>query len=365
MNFIFSMLPTAIVLGILIVIHEFGHFIACRIFKVKVEKFSIGFGPEIFHWQGKETRYVLSLFPLGGFVKPAGESISEVDAKEGIKPGDYLAAPLHARIWIVCAGVIMNYVLAFVLFIFLFMMGRPVPGTTIGGFVKGYPAETSGFMKKDKIVEVNGKKVQTFFDLTRELDALPDGPIQFTVERSGEFLTVELPLKAQEVKDPFGKAVQVKRIGITPYPASTIFERFSLPVSIQKAAQSVVSLAVNTHKALFYVLTGRMSVKSMSGPIGIISMTGDAARMGLPYVIQLMATLSISLAVINLLPIPALDGGHFLFLLLEGFRRKSVSLEVQEKATQVGFALLLALMVFVIYNDVVNLDVLARIKHLF
>ncbi|MSR77288.1 MAG: RIP metalloprotease RseP [Candidatus Omnitrophica bacterium] len=365
MSFFYSIFPTMIVLGVLIVIHEFGHFLACRLFKVRVEKFSIGFGPEILHWQGKETRYTISLFPLGGFVKPAGESISEVDSKEGLKPGDYLAASLGARIFIVSAGVIMNYILAFFLFSFLFMMGRPVPGTVIGGFVKGYPAETSGLMKKDKIVEVNGKKVQTFFDLTRALDASPQDAAKLTIERSGELLPIEINLKSEEVKDPFGTSIRVKRLGISPYPASAIFERYSLQVSLKHAAQTVIQLAVNTYRALFLVATGKMSFKSMSGPIGIISMTGDAARMGLPYVLQLMATLSVSLAVINLLPIPALDGGHLMFLLVEAFRRKTVSLEVQDKATQVGFALLLALMVFIIYNDVVNLDVIARIKHLF
>ena len=120
-----------------------------------------------------------------------------------------------------------------------------------------------------------------------------------------------------------------------------------------------------THKAIFYLIMGKLSIKTMSGPIGIISMTGDAARLGLPYVLQLAATLSISLAVINLLPIPALDGGHLLFLLIEGIRKKRVSLELQEKVTQVGFMLLLALMGFIIYNDLVNMDVFDKVKQLF
>src|SRR5687768_17402687 len=115
MHFLMSIIPAALVLGVLIIIHEFGHFIACRLTGVKVEKFSIGFGPEVLHWQGKETRYSISLLPLGGFVKPAGESISEVENAEP-KPGDYLAAPLLSRIFIVVAGVIMNYLLAFVIF---------------------------------------------------------------------------------------------------------------------------------------------------------------------------------------------------------------------------------------------------------
>ena len=153
MSFLTSLGPTIIVLGVLIVIHEFGHFLACRMSGVKVEKFSIGFGPEIFHWQGKETRYAVSLFPLGGFVKPAGETFGELGAS-GAKKGDYLAAPLLSRIFIVVAGVLMNYFLAYALFVFMFVVGKPVPGTTVGEFVADFPAISSGMQIGDKILSV-------------------------------------------------------------------------------------------------------------------------------------------------------------------------------------------------------------------
>lgn len=364
MSFLISLLPTLVVLGLLILIHEFGHFLACRLTKVKVEKFSIGFGPEIFHWQGKETRYVVSLLPLGGFVKPAGESVSELE-NQGPQPGDYLAAPLWARMMIVVAGVAMNYFLAFVLFAIVFMAGRPVPGTTLGGFVDGYPAIESGLQVGDRIVSVDGHEVSTWNELTTSLEASPGTELSLMVERDGALQAYTVSPKVETVKDVFGQTHILKRLGITPNPEASVFERYGVGTAILRAGETVVHLTVLTHKAIYYLIMGKMSVKTLAGPIGIVALTGSAAQLGLPYVLQLAATLSVSLAVINLLPIPALDGGHLLFLIIEAIRRKRVSLEVQERATQVGFLLLMALMVFVIYNDLVNLDVYNKVMNLF
>jgi len=365
MSFLMSIVPALIVLGLLITIHEFGHFIACRLTGVKVDKFSIGFGPEIVHFQGPETRYAISVFPLGGFVKPAGESIGEVEDQGGPKPGDYLAAPLLSRIFIVCAGVLMNYFLAFVLFAAVFMMGRPVPGTTIGQFVEGYPAEASGLQKSDRIIQVEDKEVRTWTDLTETLSQTSLNNLKLLVVRNDRQLWVEIQPKVESVKNIFGEEVEVRRIGIMPHPEAQEFEKYGFVGALGRAWDTSVQLTVMTHKAIFYLITGRLSMKTMAGPIGIISMTGTAAQLGLPYVMQLAAMLSISLAVINLLPIPALDGGHLFFLLIEAVRRKSVSLQFQEKATQVGFMLLLTLMVFIIYNDLVNLEAFEKFKSLF
>ncbi len=370
MNFLMSVGPTLIVLGVLITIHEFGHFLACRLTRVKVEKFSIGFGPEILHWQGNETRYAISLFPLGGFVKPAGESYSELPNGEEPKPGEYLAAPLLSRIFIVCAGVLMNYFLAFVLFAGIYMMGRPVPGTTIGTFVSGYPAESSGLAKGDKVLKIGDKTVKTWSDMTSAIETSGAGPLVLEVERknlAGLASTFSLSVtpKVEEAPDVFGKKMSVRKLGITPSPEAAIFERYGFKESIVHAANTTVYMTVMTHKAIFFMATGRMSLKAVSGPVGIVSMAGDAARMGVTYVLQLMATLSISLAVINLLPVPALDGGHLLFLLIEAVRRKRVSLVFQERVTQAGFAVLLVLMAFLVFNDLNNLNVFARIRGLF
>lgn len=361
MTFLTDLIPTLLVLGILILIHEWGHFIACRLSKVQVEKFSIGFGPEIFHFQGKETKYVVSLFPLGGFVKPAGESASELGT-EGPKPHDYLAASVWKRIFIVIAGVAMNYLLAFLIFSGIFMMGRPIPQAVIGGFVEGYPAFASGLAKGDHVLAVGGTQVGTWQELTDALSRLTTEEAELLVLRGSQTQTVRVPLRIETVPDVFGKSHRLARLGIKPDPEVYRIEKLSFGVAVKEAFLTELELAAMTYKALYYLATGHLSLKTLSGPLGIMSMTGTAVKMGLIYILHLTAVLSVSLAVINLLPIPALDGGHLAFLIIEAVLRRQVSIKFQERATQVGFAFLMILMAFVLYNDLVNLQVIDRVK---
>ena len=364
-----SLLPALVVFGILIIVHEFGHFIACRLSKVRVEKFSIGFGPELFHWQSEETRFSISLFPLGGFVSPAGEEASKV-GPEGPKPGDFLAASVLSRIFIVVSGVAMNYILAFLVFWAVFMIGRPIPGAVVGGFVKGYPAEASRLKVNDKILKVNGQAVTNWKDILERFDKTPGNAIELNVERprenaKPELLTLQIKPKVENARDLFGKTVQMKRVGITPDPKVFMLERYAVFPALKNAWDVEVSYTVLTHKALFYLVTGQVSPKNLMGPLGIIQMSGQAAQAGIAALLQLLAVLSVSLAVINLLPFPALDGGHLVFLLIELVTRRRISPVWQERITNGGFILLMALMVFVLYNDAVNLSILDKLKNLF
>lgn len=369
MSSIVSLLPALIVFGVLIIVHEFGHFFACRLSKVKVEKFSIGFGPELFHWQAGETRFSISLFPLGGFVSPAGEEASKV-GPEGPKPGDFLAAPVLSRIFIVVSGVVMNYVLAFVVFWAVFMIGRPMPGTVVGGFVKGYPAEASSLKAGDKVLKVDDHDVANWKEILDRFDQASGAMITLNVQRlrtdgQTELLTVRIRPRAEDTKDLFGKNVRIRRVGITPDPNAYVSERYAAFPALRKAWELEVFHTVLTHKALFYLITGQLSPKGLMGPLGIIQLSGQAAKAGIATLLQLLAILSVSLAVINLLPFPALDGGHLIFLLIELVTRKRISPVWQERITTGGFFLLMALMVFVLYNDVVNLSILDKLKHLF
>lgn len=364
MNFLYDLIPTLIVLGILILIHEFGHFIACRLSRVKVEKFSIGFGPEIFHYQGPETRYAVSLLPFGGYVKPSGESVSDLGS-EGPKPYDYLAASVPKRMFIVVAGVLMNYLLSFFLFILIFLLGRPVPLAQIGGLVEGYPAEKSGILKGDRVFKVQGIEVQTWEELTQNLNRMTGGKVELQVMRQNKMETINIPVRIETVQDIFGEPHQLPRIGILPDREAVRTEKLAPVPAVKEAFLTETHITVMTYKAIFYLITGRLSAKTISGPIGIMAMTGMAAKRGLVSLFNLMAVLSISLAVINLLPVPALDGGHLLFLLIEAIQGRRVSLQFQERATQVGFALLMALMAFVLYNDFVNLEIFERFKTAF
>lgn len=364
-----SWIPGLILFGVLIAIHEFGHFLACRLSKVKVEKFSIGFGPELFKIQGKETLYTISLLPLGGFVKPAGEQISEVAGGKP-QPGDYLAAPVSSRIFIVCAGVMMNYFLAFVLLLAFFAMPHTVPATVIGEIQKDSPAAEAGLLKGDRILSVDGKEVRIFSDVKEAIVSTTATMIDFKVERSGAFDTVtqvdvRLTPNVVERKDVFGKKTTERMAGFIPDATVTVSEQYNFIEAIQKAAIFEWNYTVLSHKAIFYLITGQMSPKNLAGPVGIVKMSGEAAKQGASAIIFLAAILSTGLAVFNLLPFPALDGGHLVFLLIEAVTKKPVSLKIQERAATAGFILLMGLMVIVFYNDLVNLSVFEKIKGLF
>ncbi|HOE68874.1 MAG TPA: RIP metalloprotease RseP [Candidatus Omnitrophota bacterium] len=364
LSVVWNILPALVVFGILIIVHEWGHFIACRMCGVKVEKFSIGFGPELFGWNSKETRFVVSLLPLGGFIKPSGEEASAVGA-EGPKPGDFLAATAWSRIIIVTAGVTMNFALAFVLFSAVFMTGRPMPGTVIGGFIKGYPGESSGLAVKDRIVRVNGTVTGNWKDVLAALDSATGPVIEIAVVRTaGQELSVGVIPKVEATRDIFGKPVTLRRIGITPDPEIVVTEKYGVLESIAMGWETVVSQTVLTYKAIYYICARRLSPKNLMGPLGIVQVSGQAARAGIPALVQLMAILSVSLAAINLLPIPALDGGHLVFLLIEALFRRPIPVKVQEKVTNAGFYALMGLMVLVFYNDIVNLQVVDKIRNL-
>ncbi len=363
-----SWLPGLILFGVLIAIHEFGHFLACRLSKVKVEKFSIGFGPELFKIQGKETLYTVSLLPLGGFVKPAGEQISEVAGGKP-QPGDYLAAPVSSRIFIVCAGVMMNYFLAFVLLFAFFAMPHTVPANVIGEIKADSPAATAGLLKGDRILSVDGKEVKVFSEIKESIVSSSSAALRFNVERKTAAGTVErhdIQIAPQVIErhDLFGKPVSERMAGFVPDSTVTVTEQFSLQDAFKKAGIFEWNYTVLSHKAIFYLITGQMSPKNLSGPVGIVKMSGDAAKQGIASLLFLAAILSTGLAVFNLLPFPALDGGHLVFLIWEAIFKKPVSLKVQERAATAGFILLMGLMVIVFYNDLVNLSVFAKIKSL-
>ncbi len=363
LNFLMQLIPTAIILGFLIFIHEFGHYLACLWSGVRVEKFSIGFGPEIIKWTRQETVYAISLIPFGGFVKPAGESFAELEGRAPAA-GDFLAAPKVKRLIILAAGVLMNYVVAFVLFVFVFWTGHPVLKAKIGGFVSGFPAEASDLKVGDEVISINGKLVKDWQEMTMSIFENKKSDLTLGVRRENHDLQVVIKPKTSEGTNVFGEKKQISRIGVMPANEYG-FEKYNLAESIQNSFLTTANLAVMTYKSLWYLVTGRMSVKTLSGPIGIMVMTGNAARAGISALLQLTAVISISLAVINLLPIPALDGGHIFFLLIGAIFRRDVSAKVQDRVTQVGFTLLMALMVFVVYNDLVNLGFFNKIKAIF
>lgn len=338
-------------LSVLIIVHEWGHFATARRLGVRVERFSIGFGPRLWRWKPGETEYAVSLFPLGGYVKLAGES---PEARTGAS-WEYGSRPVWQRAGIVAAGPVVNYVTGLALFIMIFWAGFPRLAPTVGGLVEGYPAAAAGVRAGDRIAAVNGRPVDSWEAVTTQIRQATSGaPIQLAIRRDGaeQMIAVSPQITA-------GVAV----IGMTPAEEIQII-RYALPRAIVEGAQRAWWLTVMTYQALWQLATGALPIKeSLTGPVGIFYLTSSAAALGWRYVAQLMAVLSVSLAIFNLLPIPVLDGGHLLFLGIERLRRRPVSLKVQAVMTQAGMYLLLGVLLLVTYNDLVKFQLLQRVTH--
>ncbi len=357
-----SLVTFLIVLSILVLVHEFGHFITAKRLGVKVEKFSWGFGPKLFSVKKGDTEYIISAIPLGGYVKMAGDEPGE---KISGQKSEFLSRSVSERFQIIFAGPLLNYILAFIIFSVIFMFGSPTVTTEIGALMKGYPAEEYGLIAGDKILAIDGKPVKYWEEMT-ELIRRHEGPmIKVSIKRGGSDLEKEIRPVVRKTKDIFGKETSVTLIGIGP---SQKIEnvRYGLLQSIHMGFSKLITLTLVTYKALWSVLIGQLSVKeSMTGPIGIFVVTGQAARLGLIYIIHLMGVLSASLAIFNLLPLPILDGGHIIFLALEKIRRKPLSMRAQEAIANVGVALLILLTVFIFYNDIIKFGVIEKIVKIF
>lgn len=362
-GFLLSLLPTLIVLGTLIFIHELGHFLACKQTGVSVEKFSIGFGPELFHFKYKETRISLSLIPFGGFVKPKGESTEAVGDKEP-EPDDYLGKGIGAKAYIVAAGAFMNFVLAFVLFIFIFVIGRPVLKPVVGELVENYPAKAAGILPGDEILSIDGNTVKDWNELTFAIITNKNDSLQLEVNRDGRISFINIVPKQEEVETGKKTKQKIKRIGIKPANDFSI-EKLGFFPAVIESAKAVSGFTLLTYRILWGLITGEISFRNIAGPVGIMAITGETAKQGVISLLQLMAVISVNLAVINLLPIPALDGGHLLFLGVEAVRRKPINQKVQERITQTGFILLMCLMVFIVFNDVQNFGIVSKVKGMF
>jgi RIP metalloprotease RseP len=357
-----SLIYFLIVLSVLVLVHEFGHFIAAKRLGIRVEKFSFGFGPKLFSVTRGDTEYIISAIPLGGYIKMSGDEPGE--SLTG-KSFEFLSRSVWERFQVIFAGPLLNYVLAFLIFSIIFMFGNPTLTTEVGSLLKDYPAEKSGLAVGDKVVKADGKDVKYWEDLTAITSKHFDGPIKLTIEKNGKISDIEIQPIVKEVKDIFGKSTKIALLGIAPSQKIESV-RYGFFESFSKGFRKVVDLTAITYKALWSIFTGRLSVKeSMTGPIGIFIIAGKAAQMGLIYLFHLMAMLSASLAIFNLLPLPVLDGGHIFFLFIEKLRGKPLSVKTQENIANVGVGLLILLTVFIFYNDMLKFGIFDNLRKLF
>lgn len=341
-------------LGILIFIHEFGHFVAAKLFGVKVERFSLGFGPRLLGKEVGDTDYRISAFPLGGYVKMLGES-SDEEIPEELHPVSFSHQPLRRRMSIVAAGPSSNLLLAVLLYVFIFaFFGLTETSTDIGSVTPDSPAAAAGLKSNDKVLAVDGVPVKVWSDLSQLIQESGSKKVQLKLQRGDEVFTVELTPEIRETRNILGEKISRPLIGIVA-SNNIIVEKVNPFQAAYHAVAHTYGMIKLTFVVLGKLIVGAISPKTLAGPIGIAQMSGEVAKAGPLAFLYFLALLSINLGILNLLPIPILDGGHLLFFSIEAIMGKPLSIRKREVAQHVGLFLLIALMVFVFYNDIYRL----------
>lgn len=359
---ILTILSFLLVIGPLIFIHELGHYFAGRWFGVKAETFSIGFGREIAGWTDRRgTRWKVGLLPLGGYVKfagdmsPASQPSSEWLSMPAEKRAEtFQGKPLWQRFIIVAAGPFTNFLFAIIVYMGVFAhYGEPSTRPVVADVQAGSPAEAAGIRAGDLITAVNGNHIGSFEELQSYVMIRPGTPMEVEVERNGAAVELQAVSAAAVVSDQFGNEAKVGRLGVAggEQRAFKPIPFYELPVAAVRATADTVHSMIVT---LGQVVSGKRSVQEMGGPLKIAEYSGQQASLGWFNLIMFMTLISINLGFINLLPIPLLDGGHLLFYAIEAVRRKPVSQQAQEWAYRAGLTALLALMVFVTFNDLAS-----------
>jgi len=349
-----SLFAFLIVLGILIFFHEFGHFLIARLFRVGVEKFSLGFGPRLLGKKVGITDYRLSLVPLGGYVKMVGEEPDE-DLDPHLIPLSFTHKHVLKRILIVFAGPFFNILLAVLIFwVISFVSGVMILKSSIGSVKENSPAQIAGFKKGDLVTAVDGVAVDTWESMAERITHSGGKPLEITVERPEGSLVLRAIPELITSKNLLGENIKRYVIGI-----GTAGETYSRKLGFFQAAEESLRQTYGIVELMVMILTklitGDISIDTVGGPIMIAQMAGDQAKAGVSSLFQFIAVISVNLAVINLLPIPVLDGGHLLFFVIEAIIGRPVNVKVREISQQVGMVILIMLMILVFYNDITRL----------
>jgi len=360
-------IPFLFVLSLVVFFHELGHFLIARWCGVRILVFSIGFGPEIIGFNDRYgTRWKISAIPLGGFVKffgddnaasaPDGARLASMDASE--RAQSFVFQPVLKRAAIVVAGPLANFILAIVIFAAVFMLyGKPTASARVDSVQPDSAAAAAGFKPGDLVVAIDGHVIDNFAEMQRVVSASAGDTLDITVDRGGVRQVLKATPALKEVKDNFGN---VQRIGILGISRSMAPEDLKLhpvapPQAIWMSVQETWSVVDRTLSYLGGVIAGREAANQLGGPIRIAQMAGQVASFGFVPLIQLTAVLSVSIGLLNLFPIPLLDGGHLLFYLIEALRGRPLSERAQEVGFRIGLAIVLMLMIFATFNDIVHL----------
>jgi regulator of sigma E protease len=357
--------PFLAVLTAIVFVHEMGHYLVARWNGVAIQTFSIGFGRELIGWDDKHgTRWRISAIPLGGYVRFVGDanaaSVPDADAVALADPD--LAPKLFAnknvwqRIAVVAAGPIANVILTFViLYALLLGYGRYTIPPVVGEVIAGSVAEQAGLAPGDVIVSVDGYAVRGFEDFQRLVATSPARAVTIELDRAGSAETIVLVPEVAEVEDRFGNMQKIGRIGVSRDVADTDVSLYR-PGPVEAIGMTVEEIRFIIQRTAAFLgdfFVGRGDVEQLGGPVKVAKVSGEVATLGIVALINLTALLSLNIGIFNLLPVPMLDGGHLLYYLVEAVRGRPLSMKVQEIGFRFGFALVLALMVFTLFNDTI------------
>jgi regulator of sigma E protease len=343
------------VLGILIFIHEFGHFLVAKLVGVKVLKFSLGFGPKLIGTQIGETEYQISAFPLGGYVKPLGDNPREKVRKDE-RARAFIHQPVPKRMAIILAGPLANFLLAIVIFCLLYsIMGIPQSPPLVGKVVNGSPAQKAGIQSGDLIVQVDEVKIAQWADLPPVITKSQGRNLQLIVRRGERVVPLRVTPQAATAKNIFGEEIKTYQIGIVA-SGEFVLKRVPVYSAVGMAFSQTWFVTKLTVVSIVKVIQRVIPAKqALGGPILIAQMAGKQAQEGFLSLIFFTAIISINLGIINLFPIPILDGGHLLFLTLESIIGRPLSVKKLELAQQIGLIIIILLMAFIFYNDIMRI----------
>ncbi len=337
LNNIWPYLVAVLLFLVLIIIHEFGHFIAAKLLGVRVNEFAVGFGPKLFSKKLGETNYAFNLVPLGGYCAMEGEDESSEDSKAFCNKKPW------RRFLIVIMGAVFNLLLGLIIVAVILAPSKAFTSTVIAEFDEKAQSQTSGLQIDDKIIEVDGRKIFTTYDLSYAFTNIDDGKIDITVLRDG---------KEKEIKDVAFKTQEVDGISYLTVDFKVYGIKKTVGSYIKQTVSTAISYCAVVWRSLIDMISGKYGISAVSGPVGVTVAIANAARMSLMNLLPIMALITINLGIFNLLPIPALDGGRLLFILIEMIARKPVPQKYESAVHAAGFILLIGFMVLIAAKDI-------------